>query len=63
MKNKNRVSLQRALRDARKKGIKDPLVECEYHKVKIRYSDLSPVGLMALEAGLDVSEGECLLLQ
>jgi hypothetical protein len=56
------VSVSKALRLARQRGELDPLVECRDHGVAIRYSQLSPIALVALEAGLDVTEGECLLL-
>lgn len=56
------VSVAKALRLARKRGVKDPIVTCHDHGVSVPYSKLSPVALMALEAGLDVAEGECLLL-
>lgn len=57
------MSLRRALREARKAGHKDPIVRCEDHGIAIPYSKLSPLARMALEAGLDVTEGKCLLLR
>lgn len=57
------VSVVKALRLARKSGIKDPIVKCHDHGVSIPYSKLSPNARMALEAGLDVAEGECLLMR
>ena len=56
-----RVSMAEAIRLAAERGIHDPIVECHDHGVKMKLSELSPMALMALEAGLDV-DGECLLL-
>jgi hypothetical protein len=55
------TSFEKAVRLARKRGVEDPLVECHEHGVKLRLSELSPIALLALEAGLD-AEGECLLI-
>lgn len=51
-----------ALRLAAAEGEHDPIVTCHEHGVSMRYSELSPIALMALEAGLDTNVGECLLL-
>lgn len=56
------MSLRAALRDARRRGVKDPMVRCEDHKVEIPWSRMSPMARLALEAGLDTTVGECLLL-
>lgn len=57
----NRKSVHAAIKAARAKGIEDPLIECEEHGTSIRLSQMSPIALMALEAGLDAEE-TCLLL-
>ena len=55
------ISLEQALRSAAKRGVKDPIVKCELHNVSIRFSEMSAIAKLALEAGLD-TEDRCLLL-
>lgn len=54
--------LRKILADCRKRGVSDPVVRCHVHRTEIRYSELSAIGKLCLEEGLDAdADHECLL--